>query len=328
MSDGDVWALLLAGGEGTRLSSLTTTPGGLTVPKQFCSLHGGVSLLEETLSRAAVVAPRRRMLAVVADRHRRWWEAPLWSIPPLNIIVQPENKGTAVGLLLPLLHLAQRNPSATVVVLPSDHFVRDEAVLAQSLQHAARLAHADHQHVYLLGLVPERIDPELGYIVPEGRTRLGVAPVRRFVEKPAFDIASRLIDNGALWNVFIVAASARALLGLYTKRYPDLIARMPDAVEKARLCTPDALAAERLYTSLPTLDFSRDVLEGQETALRVLTVPACGWSDLGTPQRVAETLSRYRDLREAAPIVPHTAYLSLADQHSRQQLSNCAPAHS
>ena len=238
MSDGDVWALLLAGGEGTRLSSLTTTPGGLTVPKQFCSLHGGVSLLEETLSRAAVVAPRRRMLAVVADRHRRWWEAPLWSIPPLNIIVQPENKGTAVGLLLPLLHLAQRNPSATVVVLPSDHFVSDEAVLAQSLQHAARLAHADHQHVYLLGLVPERIDPELGYIVPEGRTRLGVAPVRRFVEKPAFDIASRLIDNGALWNVFIVAASARALLGLYTKRYPDLIARMTDAVEKARLCTP------------------------------------------------------------------------------------------
>ena len=49
MSGGNVWALILAGGEGTRLSSLTTTPGGLSVPKQFCSLQGGASLLEETL---------------------------------------------------------------------------------------------------------------------------------------------------------------------------------------------------------------------------------------------------------------------------------------
>jgi mannose-1-phosphate guanylyltransferase len=328
MSGGDVWALILAGGEGTRLSSLTTTPAGLTVPKQFCSLHGGVSLLEETLSRAAVVAPRSRMLAVVAGRHRRWWEAPLCLLPPLNIIVQPENKGTAVGLLLPLLHLAQRNPTATVVVLPSDHFVRDEAVLAQSLQHVARLAHADHQHIYLLGLEPERTDPELGYIVPEERTRLGVARVRRFVEKPPFAMARGLVDSGALWNVFIVAASVRALLSLHSKRYAGLIARMTDAVEQDRLRTHDSLAAERLYTKIPTVDFSRDVLEGQESMLRVVTVPACGWSDLGTPQRVADALSRCRGGRESAPTASHAAYLSLADQHSRQQLSNCAPAHS
>ncbi len=328
MSGGDFWALILAGGEGTRLSSLTTTPAGLTVPKQFCSLHGGVSLLEETLSRAAVVAPRSRMLAVVADRHRRWWEAPLRSLPPLNVIAQPENRGTAVGLLLPLLHLAQRDPNATVVVLPADHFVRDEAVLAQSLEQVARLAHADHQHVYLLGLVPERTDPELGYIVPEERTCLRVARVRRFVEKPPFAMARGLVDSGALWNVFIVAASARALLGLYSRRYPQLVSRLTDAVVEDRRCTHDALAAQRLYSSLPAVDFSRDVLEGQEAALRVLTVPACGWSDLGTPQRVAETLSRYRGGGESAPTASHAAYLSLADQHWRQQLSNCAPAHS
>jgi len=328
MSGADDWALMLAGGEGTRLSSLTTTPGGLTVPKQFCSLQGGVSLLQETLSRAAAVAPRRRTLAVVSDRHRRWWEAPLWLLRPRNIIVQPENKGTAVGLLLPLLHLARRNPCATVLVLPSDHFVRDEAVLAQSLQYATRLAHAHTQHVYLLGLLPEQVDSELGYIEPEERTRGAVAPVRRFVEKPAADIARGLIDGGALWNMFIMAASVRALLSLYSRRYPQLITQLTDAVEEDRLCPQDALAAQRLYSTLPTLDFSRDVLQGQETALRVLTVPACGWSDLGTPQRVAETLSRYRNRCEAAPGIPHAAYLSLADQHAQQQFSNCSPAQS
>jgi mannose-1-phosphate guanylyltransferase len=322
MSSGQVWALVLAAGEGSRLSSLTTTPGGLTVPKQFCSLQGGVSLLEETLNRASVVVPRRRILSVVADRHRRWWEAPLWSLPTSNVIVQPQNKGTAVGLLLPLLHLARRDPSATVLVLPSDHFVRDEALLARSLQRVAQLAHADPRQVYLLGLAPERADAELGYIVPQQSARPGVALVRRFVEKPLENVARGLIDRGALWNVFIMAASARALVNLYCRRYAQLVARLTEVVELDRLNTLDATAARQWYPAAPVLDFSRDVLEGQEDALRVLTVPACGWSDLGTPQRVAETLGRLRGTRDAMPVMPRAAHLNLADQHSRLLVSN------
>jgi len=82
MSGANVWALILAAGEGSRLRGLTTTPGGLSVPKQFCSLQGGPSLLEETLWRAESVTQRRRMVTVVAAQHRRWWEAPLWSANP------------------------------------------------------------------------------------------------------------------------------------------------------------------------------------------------------------------------------------------------------
>jgi len=60
-------------------------------------------------------------------------------------------KAPPPGLLLSLLHIVRRDPNATVVVLPSDHFVRQEDVLARGLQQAARLARIDHQHVYLLG---------------------------------------------------------------------------------------------------------------------------------------------------------------------------------
>ena len=318
MSGANVWALILAAGEGSRLRGLTTTPGGLSVPKQFCSLQGGASLLEETLRRAESVAQRRRMVTVVAAQHRRWWEAPLWSAEPENVIVQPENKGTAPGLLLPLLHIVRRDPNATVVVLPSDHFVRQEDVLARGLQQAARLARIDHQHVYLLGLVPDEIDPELGYILPDDQSALAAASVRRFIEKPSIGVARDLVQGGALWNVFILAASARALLGLYASRYPSLIADMNRAVEQDGHYSLDANAARALYPQLPTLDFSRDVVQGQESRLRVLTVPACGWSDLGTPQRVADTLSRIAKQSNSAQDPSHTAYLSLAAQHSRQ----------
>ncbi len=74
MSAADVWALILAAGEGSRLRGLTTTPGGLSVPKQFCSLQGGASLLEETLRRAESVAQRRHMVTAylsLAAQHSR-----------------------------------------------------------------------------------------------------------------------------------------------------------------------------------------------------------------------------------------------------------------
>ncbi len=315
MNDGKLWSIVLAAGDGTRLSSLTTTPSGLRVPKQFCSLRGGASLLEESVVRAETVVPRRRILTVVAQSHRRWWEGALLSLPARNLIVQPQNKGTAAGLLLPLLHIVLRDPRATVLILPADHFVQDEARLGRSLQRATRYAAEDRRHAYLLGLAAHRPDPELGYIVPGLRKAGEVAQVKRFVEKPAAEEAQSLLGMGALLNMFIIAASARALLRLYATRHPRLVADLAAAVERDREGPQDGAAAELLYPALPCLDFSRHLLEGQEPWLRVLSVPDCGWSDLGTPRRVAEALARVGS--GAASDEPGNAYLNLAEQQAR-----------
>jgi hypothetical protein len=126
--------------------------------------------------------------------------------------------------------------------------------------------------------------------------------------------------------MFIMAASVHALLRMYHRRYPDLIARMSEGVAQDRLRPQDALGVQTLYDDLPKLDFSRDVLQGQEAALRVLTVPHCGWSDLGTPQRVAEALRRSLDTGASRRRDPATGYLSLAEQHYRQQGALCLAA--
>jgi len=323
MNNSNTWALVLAAGEGSRLRSLTTTPGGLSVPKQFCSLVGGPSLLQEALHRAEAVAPRQRICTVVAAQHRRWWEGPLWSLPDANIIVQPENCGTANGILLPLLHIIERDPDARVVLLPSDHHVRDEAVLARALRQATSLVSGHSEHILMLGVEPEELDPELGYILPSYSDRRGAFHIAQFVEKPSITLARQLIDRGAMWNVFMLVGAARLFVQLIEQRYPEIVMEMRAVVKRDASYPNDAIAAADLYDRLPDLDFSRHIVEGNEDHFRVLPVAPCGWSDLGTPQRVADTLRRLSDRSAAVETaVAATAYLNLAAQHARLQYAN------
>lgn len=316
------WALVLAAGEGSRLRRLTTIADGVAVPKQFCSLQGGASLLSDALQRAQRVAPRRRICTIVAHQHRRWWESALRTLPASNVIVQPDNRGTANGILLPLLHIMHRDPDARVVLLPSDHYVRDEAVLTRALRKAVAQLDVRERDIILLGLEPEEVDPELGYIVPGAGDAHGAYAVRRFVEKPSPAAAAQLIGDGALWNVFILAARAKALLALFEERIPEIVAQMRAAAAADARDLADPAMTWRLYRTLPTIDFSRHVMEGAENVLRVLATPACGWSDLGTPERVARTLrsAPSTEDREEEDSFFLSGHLNLAQQQSLMQV--------
>lgn len=291
--DTHVWALILAAGDGSGLQSLTTTTDGVTVPKQFCSLYGGPSLLQDALERAAHVAPPSRVCCIVAAQHRRWWSRALAGFPSANIVVQPENRGTAHGILLPLMLIFARDPDAEVVVLPADHHIRDEATFARSLQAAAAFAATSRDSIYLLGIEPDESDTELGYIVPTERSAYGASFVARFVENPTLKAARALRRRGALWDALILAASVRRLIQLFEKRLAATTVDMA-ALAKIDPSTPrSGWVMSGLYQRLAPVDFSRDVLEGQEPMLRLLTVPNCGWTDLGTPRRVARALQHW-----------------------------------
>jgi|SRR6185436_5249950 len=314
---GHNWALVLAAGEGSRLQALTMTASGVAVPKQFCSLGEGSSLLHSAIRRAQAVAPPERTCAVVADHHRRWWQALPLDIPTTNLIRQPRNRGTANGILLPLLHIVHRDPDAVLLVLPSDHYVRNESVLAHSLRRAMVELQGDSGHLILLGMAPDEPDPELGYIVGEGADGSDIHSVAEFVEKPSVATARALITRGAVWNSFIFAATGRTLLRAFEEHCPDLVGEMRHIVGSSTEAATCAARLAGLYEDLPELDFSRDVLQRSPSLLRVLTVPACGWSDLGTPRRVGLTVSRYRSTAgiplSTAPV--RTAFVDLAARH-------------
>lgn len=319
------WAVVLAAGDGTRLSALTTDSDGNPVPKQFCSLNGDGSLLHEALQRAARVVPRERVCAIVADQHRPYWRMDLWALPADNIIVQPSNRGTAHGVLLAVLSILERDPFARIVFLPADHYVADESALAGSLRETTALLNRNTQGLVLVGIEPEEPDPELGYIVPGQMLRDGSYAVEQFVEKPQPRVASELLSCGALWNSFIFAANGASLLGLLRRR----IASSVEDIETALARDDRSHALARTYERLDSVDFSRAIVQGAEKSLRVIAAPQCGWTDLGTPRRVADTLRRLDRpsskpaLTQAAyrPSVRAPAFINLAAQHARLGLA-------
>ena len=94
---GHRWALILAGGEGSRLQALTTTAAGVAIPKQFCSFGGEASLLHDALRRAQTVTTPAQICTVVSDHHRSWWQAMDLRIPSANLTSRPRPGPFACG---------------------------------------------------------------------------------------------------------------------------------------------------------------------------------------------------------------------------------------
>jgi mannose-1-phosphate guanylyltransferase len=319
----NTWAVVLAGGDGTRLREITTTAAGEVIPKQFCSLQRESCLLEDAIERAQAVALPQHICSVVAEQHRRWWSEALKTLPAQNTFVQPNNRGTAHGIMLALLQIERRAPNSVVVFLPADHYLTDEATMARSLRTAANLAADNEGLVYLLGAEPDHLDHELGYIVPTVQRRDVATGVLRFAEKPTLQTARAMIMEGALWNTFILAGTVRALLNLFEGRFARTITEMRRALEPARSVHIGPVALALLYADLESHDFSRDVLERHEQMLQVLRVPGCGWTDLGTPKRVEETVRGLATVRSpvaTSPSAPGARYLDLASSQRQMRL--------
>lgn len=316
-SSGKDWAIVLAAGDGSRLAELTTR-AGVATPKQFCSLLGGRSLLGDALGRAARVVPRRRVVVVVAEEHRAFWTSETSELPPDNVIVQPRNRGTAAGILLPLLSVLERDPLARIAVLPSDHFVVKEYVIEACLRLALASLEDLGDGVTLLGITPDSAESEYGWIVPRMSDFL-IRPVESFVEKPDLEGAATLMRRGGVWASFLFAARGAALVSLFERRQPELLARFREAFAGEPAARAARLAA--LYDGLDRVDFSHRVLQGSEDALRLQTVPPCGWTDLGTPARVAACLTALERQRPPpalpAPRARAPLDLSWAVEHMR-----------
>jgi mannose-1-phosphate guanylyltransferase len=276
-----LWTLVLAAGAGRRLLDVT---GG--TPKQFWRPAGCPTLLELTLARLAPLVPAERTVIVLNEAHRKY--ADRLPLKGARLVFQPEDRGTAAGVLIGLLPILAKDPRALVLITPADHGVRSPDAFRAHVR--AGVAHVESQDsIVVFGVVPQAAHTDHGWIaLDRGAAATGVQPVATFVEKPDADSAERLLASGGLLSTMVLAARARALLHLCCELLPELTPCFIGALTLPREVREARLRAS--YPQLSAYDFSRDLLARAE-GLSAYGLPASvGWSDLGTPDRVVKWL--------------------------------------
>ncbi len=161
----------------------------------------------------------------------------------------------------------------------------NETALADSLLDAATPTAQTRNNLALIGIKPERADPESGYIVPGRWFEDGTRSVLRIVKPSGKMLARDLVARGALWDSSIVAARALVLLGILRVFVPDLVDRMETALAQGADVRSRALTL--LHAGLPSVDLSHVLAQGAEAKCRVITSRSCGWSNLASAQRTA-----------------------------------------
>ena len=289
----DAWAVVLAGGEGLRLRSVTRAIVGDDRPKQYVPLISGDSLLRQTLTRAAGLSPRERTVVVSQQDHAGWLAAELSAHRGVTRLLQPENRDTAAGVLLPVYWIAARDPEATVIVYPSDHFVLEGAAFLAHVAEVVTFVDRQRDGIILLGARATEPDTEYGWIEPGdavGATASGpICRVARFREKPTPQAAAMCLAREWLWNTFVMVAKASTLVSVADVLLPGLHRRLT-AVTPFLGTRREGWALKQAYESLPPHNFSETVLQAGLPFLSVSALPPLTWSDLGTPQRLFKLL--------------------------------------
>ncbi|HEY2797048.1 MAG TPA: sugar phosphate nucleotidyltransferase [Thermoanaerobaculia bacterium] len=287
---GRLWSVILAGGEGRRLRPLVERIHADGRPKQFAVLLGSRSLLRQTLDRIGLAIPPERTVVVATRAHRRFFGREFSGLGIARLLVQPVDRGTAAGILLPARWIAGRDPEATVAFFPSDHYIREDAAFMRRILQIAELADRHPRRVFLVGARPDSPETDYGWIEPgEELGDPDVRRVTRFWEKPSADMAASCFERGCLWNTFVLVGKVAAILEAGRAALPSVHEALLQVLPTS---DPDfeAQSIERAYSSLPTANFSSDVLAALPGRLAVCALPPLTWSDWGTPERVMETL--------------------------------------
>lgn len=271
--------VIMAGGKGERFWPKSR----VKLPKQFISLTGQKTMIQETVDRLKEYIKTDDIYVVTGEEYASPISHQLPSIPSENIIIEPMGKNTAACIGLTALHIARKDPEAVMIVLPSDHLIKNKENFIVILDEAVSIA-KQGDNLITIGITPTHPETGYGYIQFEDKVDSrycdSVYKVKRFVEKPDKATAKKYMDSGKyLWNSGMFIWKVSTILNNIQKYMPKLYESLM-VIQKALEQENWEQVLQEQYAKLESISIDYGIMEHAEN---IFVIPGIfGWDDVGS----------------------------------------------
>ncbi|MDD4937825.1 MAG: sugar phosphate nucleotidyltransferase [Candidatus Shapirobacteria bacterium] len=289
--------VILCGGTGPRLWPLSRA----NHPKQFLSLFGKKTLLEQTLDRAKKVCPSKNIFIVSNQKYKEKLEKLIKNkIPQQNFIYEPAKKNTAMAIILTLSHIYQTDPNAIITTSAADQYIKKNLKFKKTVNKAYVLAQK-YPNIITIGIKATWPNPSFGYIVPQQKSSQ-YSNVSFFIEKPDKDTAEKLIKKNSFWNSDIHTFNINTMIEEFKKIQPEYFEFFEKLIKN-----PSQKEIENIYHKSPNLNINQAI---SEKSKNMMVIPAeFDWSDVGEWKSIYNQLEK--NINGIAQLDSTTQYLEV-----------------
>ncbi len=287
-----VYALIMAGGIGSRFWPKSR----VSQPKQFLSFFENKTLLQTTIDRIRPLIPVERIIVSTNSDYVTIVKEQIPDLPVENIIGEPVARNTAPCIAFASALVHYRNPDSTLIVLPSDHYIRNDKAFTKDLQTCVRIA-ADRGKLVTIGITPTRPETGYGYIQYNDSSHISneddnAYPVKTFAEKPDVQTALKFLQSGDfLWNSGMFIWNTNEILREIEKHMPVLHHQVTLFTKDIKKHNGEVSKEilESVYHSCFSVSIDYGIMEKSDN---VVVLPShFDWSDLGSWMAIYELQS-------------------------------------